>query len=89
MNKDKLMQFLSEAIDNGAELHVYMGQYNSTKDYAPVGKYEALRFAAMFKDAVGGEITENTHEKVCETFNVDVDKFRSCFSHSPVEKVEV
>lgn len=86
MNKELLMQFLSESIDKGAILHLHMPQYDITS--SPVEKDEALRFAAMLKDAVGGEITEAPHE-LCDSFIVEVDKFRACFSHSPVEKAEV
>lgn len=89
MNKELLMQFLSEAIDNGAGISIFMGQYNPSKDFTPVEKDEALRFAAMFKDAVGGEIKEGIHEGFCEHFDIKTERFVASFSHSPVQKVEV
>jgi hypothetical protein len=89
MNKELLMQFLSEAIDNGASFIIHMGQYNPSKEFAPVDQGEALRFAAMCQDAVGGEIKEGTHEGVCKSFDVRVGDISASFAHSPVQKVEV
>jgi hypothetical protein len=79
------MEFLSEAMDNGATFHIHMAQFDNTG--SPVEREKALRYAAMFKDAVGGDITEKTSE-FCDSFIVDVDELRACFSHSPVEKAD-
>lgn len=88
MNKELLMQVISEAIDNGASITINAGQFDN--DFNPVFKEEALRLAEMFQAAIGGGIEEVSNPDTCESFRVtnsDV-RFYGSFSHSPARYMQ-
>ncbi|KOP81971.1 hypothetical protein AMS60_05415 [Bacillus sp. FJAT-21945] len=83
MQKEKLMQFLSEAIDNGAEISIFLGQFNRNKDFTPVTRKDAFRLAGLVQEAIGGEIKEIVHKEVCDRFDIETDNFKIAIAHSP------
>lgn len=89
MDKQKLMQFLSDAIDKGAHIHVHLGQFD--KESNPIFKDEAQTFANRFKEACGLEVMgERENEDVCSNIFVGDawEQFCGCFSHSPAGYME-
>lgn len=81
MQKEKLMQLFSKALDKGASISIHFGQFDN---HAPVFGSEALQLAIVASEAIGAEITESDHpEGVCKSFVVKKGDFRFDFSHSP------
>ncbi|MCM3665545.1 hypothetical protein M3204_14095 [Mesobacillus subterraneus] len=69
MNKERLMQFLSDAIDSGAYLHIHMTQFEG-ENYRPVSREEAEERAKRFASIIGEPIEESNYGDPAETFSV-------------------
>ncbi|MDQ0414192.1 hypothetical protein [Mesobacillus stamsii] len=57
MNKERLMQFLSDAIDSGAYLSIHMTQFEGD-NYNPVFREEAENRAKRFASIISQPIEE-------------------------------
>lgn len=70
MNKERLMQFLSDAIDSGAKLSIHMTQYEGT-NFRPVSREEAEERAKRFASIIGEPIEESNEENsTVESFSI-------------------
>lgn len=91
MNKKKLMELISNAIDQGAYLSIHMGQYDqSTGGYEPRNQNIANYYINEFKKAIGTD-NEIEHEinDAANNYSVnDKDIYVSC-SYIPTEEKEV
>ncbi|WP_226085677.1 hypothetical protein [Mesobacillus sp. S13] len=69
MDKERLMQFLSDAIDSGALLSIHMSQFEG-EDFRPVSQEEAEDRAKRFASIVGQPIEQEDISKKCGSFSV-------------------
>ncbi|WP_137743829.1 hypothetical protein [Robertmurraya siralis] len=88
MNKELLLQVVSEVIDRGGFLTIHMSHYNqqTVLPWDETTREEALQFAERFQDALGSvEIIENTDNKELNVhdFTVNTGQIRGCFSYVP------
>lgn len=88
MNKELLLQVVSEVIDRGGFLTIHMSHYNqqTVLPWDETTREEALQFAEKFQDALGsGEIIENTDNKELNVhdFTVNTGQIIGCFSYVP------
>jgi hypothetical protein len=75
-NKEKFLQFISEAIDNGA--HMDISFYGSE-----MSESEAEEKTIEFANLVGGEVTEETNvEKTYRWFKVRTERFNFSGFHT-------
>jgi hypothetical protein len=64
MNKEKLMQLLSEAIDKGSYVSIHMSQFDQSEGkFAPVNQETANDYINRFQEAFGidKEVTHDTN----------------------------
>lgn len=84
MNKELLLQVVSEVIDRGGFLTIHMSHYNhqTALPWDETTREEALQFAERFQDAIGAnEITENNGcDGGIDDFTVRSDRFDGYFS---------
>lgn len=91
MDKEKLMQLLSEAIDKDASIRIHFSQYHSDEESTPVTKVEAQELIGLFAEALG---TINIEHKVgdphADSFVIKEGDYRVCCSYipSPEEKMD-
>lgn len=93
MNKEKMMELLSKAIDEGADITVHFSQFKGS-DYKPVTRKEAEILLELVKEAIPGCVVEEKSHSACRDF-VAKDKVNGvyvCVAHSPqgymIEDVE-
>lgn len=82
MNKEKLMQLVSEALDKGATLNLFIPQYRKTEDWSPVSKEEAFKIATDFAEAIG---TNNTAHNPND-YTISTDGFYIACPYIPAAK---
>jgi hypothetical protein len=85
MNKEKVLQLISEAMDKGASINVHVGQFNQGQEW-PWDKHtkeDAEEFITRFQKAIGGGEIEHNSNKYCDGLTVFTDKIRGTFSYYP------
>jgi hypothetical protein len=95
MNKEKLLQLLSDLIDRGASISVYVPQFDKTDQWPwhKVTKEEALQMAERAQDAIDAPVEEEKGEYGFDHLVVTNEEkdIRFCFSYHPymVEDVKL
>jgi hypothetical protein len=91
MNKEKLVQLLSEALGKNMSINLHFSQYQYVgKESFPVRKEEAQDLVSRFADALGtSNIKNNVGQPNADDFVIDHGKFRvaCCYVPTAEEKI--
>ncbi|WP_163183312.1 hypothetical protein [Neobacillus sedimentimangrovi] len=89
MNKEKLLQLLSLAIDQGADIYIHFMQYHNDGNNTPVSKEEAYEVAVQFMDALNtSNVKHYENQKYADSFRVKTDDVTVWCSYVPGESNE-
>lgn len=88
MNKEKLMQMISDAIDNGADITVHVPQFKKTQKWEPVTKEEVEHKAIEMSQLLNREIEQRNSEHA-HAFTVDNGQYRFVYSYIPFMEEDV
>lgn len=88
MNKQKIMELLSEAIDKKANFTIYFGQFHKD-DYTPVTGEEAFDLAHRFMDALHAPGIKQETGTVAKRYVVEHECFNVGMSYIPSESEEL
>jgi hypothetical protein len=91
MDKEKVLQLISEAIDKGASISVHVGQYNQGQEW-PWDKHtkeDAEAFINRFQEAIGGGEIRHDSNEFADGLTVFTDKIRGVFSYFPYMQEDV
>lgn len=86
MDKEKVMQLISQAIDNGAYISVHEVQIN--KNWSRVTREEAEKKAVEASVALDSTI-EHSESEHANSFDVSKNKIRFAFSYNPYMEEDV
>lgn len=84
MNKEKLLELFSLAIDQGASINIHFLQYHNDGNFTPVSKKEAYELINQFMNALNtSNVKRYENEEIANSFVVKTDDVRVCCSYVP------
>jgi hypothetical protein len=90
VNKDKLVQLLSEALDKNCSINIHFSQFHNDGKFTPVTEQEAKETIMKFAEALGTSvIIKNDKQEYADHYLVEDRKFRICCSYIPETNEEV
>lgn len=91
MNKEAVLQLISEAIDKGAYISVHVGQFIEKEEgtWGKRNKEEALDFVTRFQEAIGGGEIETSSGTAADCVFVDNVQFRGAHSYFPYMEEDI
>lgn len=92
MNKEKILQLISIAMDKGAEISIHVPQFNPNQNWEKVSKGEATELISAFNEELEAEVEHNINvEAGCEGLTIDNRKIRVHASYIPfmIEDVDL
>ena len=87
MNKEKVLQLVSEAIDKGAVIDIHILQFEGM--YTKRTKEEAESYIKRAEEALGGGQIERGKSEFADSVGIRKGDFRILFSHAPVMEEDV
>jgi hypothetical protein len=92
MNKEKLVQLFSEALEKNVAINLHFSQFQQQGDekYHPVSKEDAQKLATRFAEAIGtSDIQHNVCQPSADDFLIDYRNFRVSCCYVPTEEEEI
>lgn len=77
MNKEKFMQLVSEAFDNGAYIDIVFSQYDKVEDkFIPNNEHKAKKRIELARAALGGVIENPDYKSIAPGFTLNSEEIR-------------
>jgi Zn ribbon nucleic-acid-binding protein len=89
MDKEKVLRLISEAIDKGASIGVYVGQYDKGNEWVNHNEEEAQNYIVEFSKAIGGGEVKHEPSEIADSFVVSHNNFYVSFSYLPLMEEDV
>jgi hypothetical protein len=89
VNKEKLIQLFSEALDKNVSISLHYSQYQG-EDLHPVTNKEAYELVTRYAEALGNyNIHQSVRERIADDYKIDTGSFRVCCSYIPSDEEKI